>query len=80
MTWTLLVVALLLAALGLLAVLLVGLWKRVLRLGREVGRAADSLGRATDELAALAPPPGHGSATSATPGGHPAPRRLGPSS
>ncbi|GAC1443746.1 MAG: hypothetical protein NVS3B26_06350 [Mycobacteriales bacterium] len=41
-----------LALLGL-AVVGLGLWRKVKDLGREVGRAGESIGRATDELAQL---------------------------
>lgn len=51
MRWLLLDVLIVLLALGVLAALLFGLWRKVTALGREVSRAGDAIGRATDDLA-----------------------------
>ncbi|MDT7571783.1 MAG: hypothetical protein QOE05_1957 [Actinomycetota bacterium] len=53
MLW--LVVDLLLGLIALvgLALVLLGLWRKVKELGREVGRAGEAIGRATDALADL---------------------------
>jgi hypothetical protein len=51
--WVLLDVLLVLAALAGLALVVLGLWRKVTALGREVSRAGDAIGRATDELAEL---------------------------
>lgn len=53
MLWVLVDVLLVLAALVFLAVLALGLWRKVKDLGREVGRAGEAIGRATDQLAEL---------------------------
>lgn len=51
MRWLLLDVLIVLLAAGVLGVLLLGLWRKVTALGREVSRSGDAIGRATDELA-----------------------------
>jgi hypothetical protein len=51
--WVLVDVLLVLAGLVFLAVLALGLWRKVRDLGREVGRAGEVIGRATDQLAEL---------------------------
>ena len=51
MTWILLDLAIALAALAVLAVLVLGLWRRVKALGRTVTLAGETVGRATDALA-----------------------------
>jgi Sec-independent protein translocase protein TatA len=51
--WVLVDVLLVVAALAVLAVLVLGLWRKVRDLGREVGRAGEAIGRATDQLAEL---------------------------
>ena len=53
MLWVLIDVLLGLAALVGLALVVLGLWRQIKDLGREVARAGDALGRATDDLAAL---------------------------
>ena len=53
MLWVLLDVLLVLAALGGLALVVLGLWRKVMALGREVSRAGEAIGRVTDELAEL---------------------------
>jgi len=51
--WVLVDVVLGLAALGGLGVVVLGLWRKVKDLGRELTRAGEAIGRATDELAEL---------------------------
>lgn len=53
MLWVLVDVALGLVALVVLAVVVLGLWRKVKSLGRELNRASEVIGRATDELAEL---------------------------
>lgn len=53
MPWLLLDVLLGVLALGCLGAALFGVWRKVKELGREVNRAAETIGRATDELAQL---------------------------
>ncbi|MCA1710526.1 MAG: hypothetical protein LC789_02355 [Actinobacteria bacterium] len=53
MRWVLLDLLLVLLALGFLGVLALGLWRRVKDLGREVTRAGETIGQATDALAEL---------------------------
>ena len=53
MLWLLLDVAIGLIALAGLAFVGLGLWRQVKDLGREVARAGEAIGRATDELAGL---------------------------
>ena len=67
MTWILLDVAIALAALAVLAVLVLGLWRKVKALSAAVAVAGESVGQATDRLAAAQatgplgqPGPGHG--------------------
>jgi hypothetical protein len=67
--WVLLDVLLAVAALVGLALVVLGLWRKVKELGREVGRAGEAIGRATEELAelqaALPTPPPDGPTTAA---------------
>ena len=51
MLWVVLDILLVLAALGGLAMVLLGLWRKVKDLGREVARAGEAITRATDQLA-----------------------------
>jgi hypothetical protein len=51
--WVLLDVLLVLLSFVVLGVVLLGLWRKVKELGREVGRAGEAIGRATQELADL---------------------------
>jgi hypothetical protein len=51
--WVLVDVLLVLASLAGLAMVVLGLWHKVTALGREVSRAGEAIGRATDELAQL---------------------------
>jgi hypothetical protein len=51
--WVLVDVVLGLIALGGLALVLLSLWRKVKDLGREVSRAGEAIGRATDSLAEL---------------------------
>jgi hypothetical protein len=51
--WVVLDVLLVLLAFGGLAAVVLGLWRKVKELGREVARAGEAIGRATDELAEL---------------------------
>jgi len=51
--WVVLDILLVLAALTGLALVLLGLWRKVKELGREVVRAGEAIGKATDELAQL---------------------------
>ena len=51
MTWILLDLAIALVSLAVLAVLVLGLWRRVKALGRTVTLAGETVGRATDALA-----------------------------
>jgi uncharacterized protein YoxC len=51
-TWVLLDVALAVAALAVLAVLVLGLWRKVKALSAAVAEAGETVGRATDRLAA----------------------------
>lgn len=62
MRWILIDVAIALLALAVLAVLVLGLWRRVTSLGREVSRAGELVGRATDELAKVQGASPHGGA------------------
>jgi hypothetical protein len=58
--WVIVDVLLALLALGGLGLVVLGLWRRVKDLGREVARAGDAIGKATDQLAELqaaVPPP-----------------------
>jgi hypothetical protein len=60
--WVLLDVLIGVAALVGLAFVVLGLWRKVRDLGRELARAGEAIGRATEELAELqaalpAPPP-----------------------
>ena len=60
MIWVLVDVVTGVLALAGLAVVVLGLWRKVKELGRELGRAGEAIGRATDELAQLqarTPPP-----------------------
>jgi uncharacterized protein YoxC len=50
--WILLDVAIALAALAVLAVLVLGLWRKVKALASTVALAGETVGRATDRLAA----------------------------
>jgi hypothetical protein len=67
--WVLLDVLIGVAALVGLALVVLGLWRKVKDLGRELARAGDAIGRATEELAelqaALPPPPPDGPSTAA---------------
>jgi hypothetical protein len=51
-TWILLDLAIALAALAVLAVLVLGLWRKVKALSSTVTTAGEAVGRATDALAA----------------------------
>ncbi len=51
MLWVVLDSLIVLAALAGLALVLLGLWRKVKELGREVARAAEAIATATDELA-----------------------------
>jgi hypothetical protein len=51
--WVILDVFLVLLSFVMLGVILLGLWRKVKDLGREVGRAGDAIGRATQDLADL---------------------------
>lgn len=51
MKWILVDVALVLLAIGLLALLALGLWRKVKALSRTVSTAADTIGAATEQLA-----------------------------
>ncbi|MCW2572468.1 MAG: hypothetical protein JWO88_2526 [Frankiales bacterium] len=53
MLWVLLDVLIGLLALAGLGVVLLGLWRKVKDLGREVGRAGEAIGQATQKLADL---------------------------
>ena len=53
MLWVLVDVLLVLIALAVLGAILLGLWGKVKDLGREVGRAGEAIGAATDKLAEL---------------------------
>ena len=69
MLWVLVDVLLGVLALIALAVIVLGLWRKVKDLGRELSRAGEGIGRATDELAALQaalPPAPEGPTTSTT--------------
>jgi hypothetical protein len=58
--WVIVDVLLGLLALVALGFVVLGLWRKVKDLGREVARAGDAIGKATDELAELqasVPPP-----------------------
>jgi hypothetical protein len=58
--WVIVDVLLALLALGGLGLVVLGLWRRVKDLGREVARAGDAIGKATEQLAELqtaVPPP-----------------------
>jgi uncharacterized protein YoxC len=64
--WILLDVAIALAALAVLAVLVLGLWRKVKALSAAVAVAGETVGQATDRLAAAqadgplgGPPPAH---------------------
>ena len=66
MRWILLDVAIALAALAVLAVLVLGLWRKVQALSATVAVAGETVGQATDRLAAAqaagplgAPDPAH---------------------
>ena len=62
MRWILIDVAIALLALAVLAVLVLGLWRRVKSLGREVSRAGELVGKATDDLAKVQDASPHGGA------------------
>ena len=68
MLWVLVDVLLGVLALIALALIVLGLWRKVKDLGRELSRAGEVIGRATDELAelqaALPPPTPEGPTTS----------------
>jgi hypothetical protein len=49
--WVVLDILLVLAALTGLALVLLGLWRKVKELGREVARAGEAITKATDDLA-----------------------------
>jgi hypothetical protein len=51
--WVVVDILLVLCALAGLAAVVLGLWRKVKELGREVARAGDAIGRATQELANL---------------------------
>lgn len=53
MLWIVVDVALGLVALVALALVVLGLWRKVKDLGRELSRAGEAIGQATDELAQL---------------------------
>ncbi len=53
MLWAIVDIALGLIALVALAFVVLGLWRKVKDLGRELSRAGEAIGRATDELADL---------------------------
>ena len=69
MTWVLLDVAIALAALAVLAVLVLGLWRKVKALSAAVAVAGETVGEATERLAAVqsAGPRGAGSASGRPP-------------
>jgi hypothetical protein len=83
--WVLIDILLALAALAGLALVVLGLWRKVKDLGRELGRAGEAIGRATEELAELqatlpAPPPDGPSTAAVKPvstRGRAAARRVG---
>ena len=70
MLWVLIDILLGVAALVGLALVVLGLWRKVKELGRELGRAGEAIGRATEELAelqaALPAAPPEGPSTAAT--------------
>jgi len=51
--WVVVDILLVLAALAGLGYVVLGLWRKVKELGREVARAGDTIGRATQDLADL---------------------------
>jgi hypothetical protein len=51
--WVVVDILLVLAALAGLGYVVLGLWRKVKELGREVARAGDTIGRATQNLADL---------------------------
>lgn len=51
MRWLVIDVLLVLAAFAALALVLLGVWRKVKALGREVARAGEAIATATDELA-----------------------------
>ena len=53
MVWILIDVLLGVLALVALAFVVLGLWRKVKELGREVSRAGEAIGKATDQLAEL---------------------------
>ena len=53
MPWLVIDILLGLLALVGLGLVVLGLWRKVKELGREVARAGDAIGRATEELAEL---------------------------
>ena len=53
MVWVVVDILLVLAALAGLGYVVLGLWRKVKELGREVARAGDTIGRATQNLADL---------------------------
>lgn len=53
MLWVLIDVVMAVAALAVLGVVVLGLWRKVKELGREVSRAGEAIGAATDKLAEL---------------------------
>ena len=53
MRWVVLDIVLVLMAVGFLVVLGLGLWRKVKELSRAVGRAAETIGKATEQLAQL---------------------------
>ncbi|MCW2665821.1 MAG: hypothetical protein JWN57_783 [Frankiales bacterium] len=62
MRWILIDIAIALVALAVMAVLVLGLWRRVTSLGREVSRAGELVGRATEDLARVQDAAPHGGA------------------
>jgi hypothetical protein len=68
-TWILLDLAIALSALGLLAVMVLGLWRRVKALSATVSAAGETVAQATDALAAAQSARGSTSAPAAPPSG-----------
>ena len=60
MLWILLDIAIAVAALAVLAVLVLGLWRKVKALSATVAAAGERLGEASDRLAAVQAEAGHG--------------------
>ncbi len=78
MKWILLDLAIALAALGLLAFLVLGLWRKVKALSGAVARAGETVATATEQLAAVQAQGPLGDPSRSRPGQAPDASRTGP--